>query len=150
MILRTVTLQEANGLLPLVREHFLSIHILLSKIYDGPNHKIKTQHPIFDKKSDTLQLCDVSGHPQKKLSKKQKAQIHRRIEQEINAIFRLGAIVRSLFPPHIDFPSLENGHLVFLCWHGSDEQILHWHYPNENVGIRQSIMPDRLGPNMVH
>ncbi len=150
MILKTVTLQEANGLLPLVREHFLTIHVLLSKMHQDSHQTVDTMRTIFDKKCQVLQLVKVSDYPKKNLSKKEKKQIHRLIEKEISAIFRLGAIVRALFPPHIDFPSIENGHLVFLCWHGSDEEILHWHYPDENVAIRQSIMPDRLGPNMVH
>ncbi len=150
MILRTVTLQEANGLLPLVREHFIKIHVLLNDLHQGSENNSAPARLIFDRTHDLLQLIKAP-EPKKKIQTKKKIkQNHKLIEEEIRHIWRLGAIVRALFPPHIDFPSIENGCLVFLCWHGGDEEILHWHYPDENVAIRQSIQPDRIGPPRVH
>jgi hypothetical protein len=150
MILKTVTLQEANGLLPLVREHFIKIHVLLNDLHQESEHKPAPTRMSFDKKCELLQLTKVNEQKKKTKNKKKIKQSHQLIETEIRHIWRLGAVVRALFPPHIDFPSLENGNLVFLCWHGGDEEILHWHYPDENVAIRQTILPDRIIPDMVH
>lgn len=150
MILRTVTLQEANGLLPLVREHFIRIHLMLDKIHSKPGALNIIPQTVFDKKCELLQLVTLRSKLKKRLSPKKKREFYRMIEREIHSITRLGAIVRTIAPPHIDFPSLENGQIVFLCWHGGDDAILHWHYPDDHVAIRQTILPDRLGPNMVH
>src|SRR5205814_10663525 len=58
MILKTVTLQEANSLLPIVREHFFRIQVLLTHLQhlrqDFFNHR-----PLrldFDKKSSLIKL----------------------------------------------------------------------------------------------
>lgn len=150
MILRTVTLQEANGLLPLVRERFIRIHELLNDLHQNLDPKLDSYRTGLDKKNELIQLVKVFDHQKKAHIKKKIDQRHKLIEKEIQQIWRCGAIVRALFPPHIDFPSIENGSLVFLCWHGGDEEILHWHYPDENVAIRQSILPDRIGPDRVH
>ncbi len=150
MILRTVTLQEANGLLPLVRERFIKIHMLLNDLHQGLDPKVESYRTAFDRKSELMQLIKTYDSKKKVQIKRKIEQQHKLIEKEIHQIWRLGAVVRALFPPHIDFPSMENGSLVFLCWHGGDDEILHWHYPDENLGIRQSILPDRIGPDRVH
>jgi hypothetical protein len=154
MILKMVNLQEANGLLPLVRDHFFRIHLLLASL-----QKNKTQ---ASKKYGGKLLLDTNSVDivviKRKLSRKKRNRLKSEIQkieaalnQEFNNLFRIGAVIKSLFPPHIDFLSLKNNELVYLCWHGGDEEITHWHYVEDGPPIRQPIaLKARFGPHVVH
>lgn len=155
MILKTVTLQEANGLLPLVKERFLRVSILLSLLYRkqrilNKNHGRKL---LIDKDASLITI--IHKKPSRKKRRKTKAEIkgiERTLGKEFITLFELGAVVRSIFPPHIDFLSTRNYELVYLCWHGGDDEICHWHYVEENHPMRKSIPIDNdlFGRQVVH
>lgn len=154
MILKNVTLQEANGLLPLVREHFLRIHVMLAQLQ---NLRAKLDSRT-EKRFVIDRLCDDIVVIKKKVrSKKVKADIKaaRRLEIEIelaiNDLMKLGVVIKGLVPPHIDFLSVRNNEPVFLCWHGGEREIEHWHYLDDGAPIRQVIVrKQRFGPHLVH
>lgn len=154
MILKTVTLQEANGLLPLVREHFFRIHVMLAHLQQLKNKlpKKPKKRFVFD---DSLALITVI---KKKLySKRYKTRVKEMrevedlIEEEIKGLMKLGVIIKGLVPPHIDFLSIKNQEPIFLCWQGGDSEIKHWHYLDDGSPFRQIIEErSRFGPEMVH
>ena len=152
-MLKIVTLQEANGLLPLVKEHFLHIGMLL-----GSLHKIKFD---IEQGHSTWKICPDSAFI-KIIRKKNRRQIKEELKkdvkkyenlvaEELSKIAKLGAVIKNLFPPHIDFLSTKNNELIYLCWHGSEPEITHWHYLDDGSPIRKVINKEQeFGPSVVH
>ncbi len=154
MILRNVTLQEANGLLPLVKDYFFRIHVMLTQAQNlrAKLDKKANKRLVIDSKSKTIVVV-----PKKRRNKKFKADVKaaRRLEMQIelaiNDLMKLGVVIRGLVPPHIDFLSVRNNEPVFLCWLGGENEIEHWHYLDDGAPIRQIIVKkQRFGPHMVH
>lgn len=153
MIVKVVTLQEANSLLPLVKEHFLQIGFLLGKLHTV---KIACQSKNLlwrvSQNNSYIKLIKKSNKKQyKKDVKVEINKIENLIEDEVNNISKLGGIIKSLFPPHIDFLSTKNGQLIYLCWHANELEITHWHYFDDNYVERQIINKEKeFGPSVVH
>lgn len=152
-MLKTVTLQEANGLLPLVREHFWRLHILLAHLHHlkSESQKKDRKRLNFDKGTEKLLL--VQRNIKKKnvrIDTKEMREVEELMEMEISHLMRLGAVVKGLFPPHIDFLSMKNNEPIFLCWHGGEEEIEHWHQLDDGSPIRHAIAKECFGPHVVH
>lgn len=155
MILKTVNLQEANGLLPLVKERFFRVSILLSLLYR--KQRILSKHHgrklLIDKDAPLITI--IHKKVSRKKRRKTKAEIkgiEKILAKEFVMLFELGAVVRSIFPPHIDFLSMKNQELIYLCWHGGDDEISHWHYAEEYDPLRKAIPIDNelFGRPVVH
>lgn len=152
-MLKTVTLQEANGLLPLVQEHFLRIHILLAHLQHLRSKSQKKLKPKFviDKSAELIHIVKRAQNKRFRLNLKKISEFERLIEREINELMRLGAVIKGLFPPHIDFLSMKNNEPIFLCWHGGEQEITHWHQLDDGSPIRQIIaQKNYFGPHVVH
>jgi hypothetical protein len=152
-MLKTVTLQEANGLLPLVQEHFLRIHVLLAHLQNLRGKKsLRRRQFVFDNTAETLQVIKKTCNYRKSRSLVKKInEVEELIHTEIQDLMRLGAVIKSLFPPHIDFLSIKNNEPVFLCWHGGEKEITHCHHVDESSPIRYIIAKKGFfGPHVVH
>lgn len=149
-MIKTVTLQEANGLLPLVREHFFRIHVMLAHLQHLRTGLDKVRL-VIDKKSSDIVLIQKKRMAKKtnKL-KKERKELEGFIEKEVNELMKLGVVIKGLLPPHIDFLSIKNNELIFLCWHGGEGEITHWHHFDENSPVRHPIEQDSFGPHRVH
>ncbi|HXW53279.1 MAG TPA: DUF2203 domain-containing protein [Myxococcota bacterium] len=154
MILKTVTLQEANGLLPLVREHFFRIHVMLAHLQHLRSRlpNISPKRFVFDDKNEMIVVIRKKGRSKKfKATSREIREIERLIEKEINDLMRLGAVIKGLVPPHIDFLSIKNQEPIFLCWHGGESEIKHWHQLDDGSPFRHIIAKgSRFGPHVVH
>lgn len=154
MILKTVTLQEANGLLPLVREHFFRIHVLLAHLQHlkGTVKNKPGKRLVFDEKNEFITIIKKKIKAKKyRATTREIREIEEMVEKEINDVMRLGAVIKGLVPPHIDFLSIQNQEVVLLCWHGGDAEIKHWHHLDDGSPLRQLIaQKNRFGPHLVH
>lgn len=154
MILKNVTLQEANGLLPLVREHFFRIHLMLAQLQEhrAKLSKKSRKRYVVDKHSDTITITTKKGRGKKfKAHVKAARELEAQIEEVVNDLIKLGVVIKTLVPPHIDFLSVRNNEPVFLCWHGGEREIEHWHYLDDGPPFRHVIAEkNRFGPHMVH
>lgn len=152
-MLKTVTLQEANGLLPLVREHFWRLYILLTHLHHlrSETQKKSIKRFRFDKSSESLKLLHKAKRSRKFSSHlKEINEVEFLMEKEISQLMRLGAVVKGLFPPHVDFLSMKNNEPIFLCWHAGEEEISHWHQLDDGSPLRHIIEKDYFGPHVVH
>lgn len=152
-MLKTVTLQEANGLLPLVREHFWRLHILLAHLHHLKSElqKKNGKRLNFDKRAEKLLLVQRKIKTKKvRVNTKEMREVENLMEKEISSLMRLGAVVKGLFPPHIDFLSMKNNEPIFLCWHGGEEEIEHWHQLDDGSPVRHAIVKECFGPHVVH
>lgn len=148
-MIRTVTLQEANGLLPLVREHFFRIHVMLAHLQHlrkGFGHSSRLR---IDMSRENISL--IKKKRRKKIDLKQVNELEELIEKEVNELMKLGVVIKGILPPHIDFLSVKNNELIFLCWHGGESEISHWHYLDDGSQVRHMIeQKSGFGPHMVH
>lgn len=151
-MIKTLTLQEANGLLPLVREHFFRIHMMLAHLQHLRKGLGKARHLIIDNCCTEIKLVQKKRHRKKSLkTKKEVKELEGMIENEVNGLTRLGVVIKGLLPPHIDFLSVKNNELIFLCWHGGEGEICHWHYLDDGSQTRHNIAQKTgFGPHMVH
>ena len=154
MILKTVTLQEANSLLPIVREHFFRIQMLLTHLQKLQKDSISFDRLklVIDGKSSQIKLL-VKKLPKSKRrpNAKEIREIEELIEKEANELVRFGAVIKGFFPLHIDFLSSRNGQPIFLCWHGSESEIHHWHHIDDGLWFRHTVLGNSFfGQPMVH
>jgi hypothetical protein len=154
MILKNVTLQEANGLLPLVREQFFRIHIMLAELqqFRAKLSRKTRKRYVIDKHAESIVVVKKRGYGKKFKANCQAAkELEIKIEEVVNDLMRLGVVIKTLMPPHIDFLSVRNNEPIFLCWHGGECEIGHWHYLDDGPPFRQVIAHKaRFGPHMVH
>ena len=152
-MLKTVTLQEANGLLPLVREHFWRLHILLAHLHQlrSQSHNGGLRKIALDRRAALIKVTrKLSKQKKLKVSLKEIHEVELLVEMEISSLMRLGAVVKGLFPVHIDFLSMKNNEPIFLCWHGGEEEIEHWHQLDDGSPLRLDIAKESFGPHVVH
>lgn len=135
-MIKTLTLQEANGLLPLVREHFFRIHVMLAHL-KHLRAGIKPERMVIDLSSEDILLKKRRKRSTK--NSKMAKELEGFIEKEVNDLTRLGVVIKSLLPSHIDFLSLKNNELIFLCWHGGESEICHWHHVDDGSPFRHTI-----------
>lgn len=144
MIFRSITLQEANLFLPLLKEHFSKIHVLVGE-----------GQMLHEKMLNQSSQTDVSGnvHTSHDLGsiKAQLDQIEFQIRDEMMELSQYGAIIKSVFPARVDFRSERHKQPVYLCWQTGDSQVSHWHPIDEGFGTRRFIQkPQEFGPTVIH
>ena len=69
-------------------------------------------------------------------------QVRAHIEARLQQINDLGVLVKDLDAGLIDFPTLRDGHEVYLCWRlGEGEHIQWWHAIEDGFAGRQLLDP---------
>lgn len=144
MIFRSITLQEANLFLPILKEHLSKIHVLVA---EGQS--------LHERILRDLKQIDLSGGTQlseeAQIAKNQLEDIEEKIRQEMLQIQQYGALVKSIFPARIDFLSERHKQPVYLCWQSGESQVSHWHPIEENFFTRRLIQqPNEFGEAVIH
>lgn len=57
----------------------------------------------------------------------------------LGSLIKEGCIVRDLDKTEIDFYSKHNSREILLCWRPLEEEVLYWHYLEEDVSKRKPI-----------
>ena len=127
---RTFTVDEARALLPEVREIAESMQ----------QHKRE-----FERQRTLLKEAGAhaagNGHgSQGALSaqtaaERQVKEIQRRVEQ----LAQLGVEVKGIDEGLVDFPSMRDGRIVYLCWRVGEPDILFWHELDAGFRGRQPL-----------
>lgn len=65
--------------------------------------------------------------------------ISREIEKDIMTLEETGCILRDVDKGLIDFFSIQNGTVVFLCWKKGEDSIRYWHSIHEGYAGRQLL-----------
>ncbi len=60
-------------------------------------------------------------------------------EKKTAAITELGAQIKGLDPPLVDFLGVRDGHLVLLCWTRGEESVGFWHEVDEGFAGRHPL-----------
>jgi hypothetical protein len=62
-----------------------------------------------------------------------------RLQRSLVAIRSEGVLVKDMARGLLDFPSLQDGRVVFLCWMHGEREIGFWHAPESGFGGRQPL-----------
>ncbi len=71
--------------------------------------------------------------------KKKVAKLAREIEKDVAAIEEAGCILRDVDEGVVDFFSIQEGTVVFLCWKKGEDSIKYWHSIREGFAGRQPL-----------
>ena len=69
------------------------------------------------------------------------AEIIETLRQRIAEVQDRGIVVRDLETGLVDFPTLEEGREIYLCWHRGEPEVAHWHEVSEGFAGRRPIEP---------
>lgn len=72
--------------------------------------------------------------------KKRVAKLAREIEKDVASIEEAGCILRDVEEGIVDFFSIQEGTVVFLCWKRGEESIRYWHSIREGFAGRQPLV----------
>ncbi len=121
------TLKEANTALELIRPLMEEIQLIRQDI-------LKNQPqawPVIEKAAG-----NGGSHAASML-----AQSFERLDKLVHQILDTGAIVKDINTGLLDFPSLREGHEVYLCWRLGEARIEYWHEVDDGFAGRQPLDP---------
>ena len=129
---RIFSLDEARELLPWLQESFDAIRPMLDQLNE---EKLRVRA--------LLTRLQSNGGPgaDRELAETTKS-LHRtqeQIDERLYAVTERGILVRSVENGLVDFPSVRDGRLVFLCWLAGESDITHWHETNVGFAGRQPL-----------
>jgi hypothetical protein len=132
---KTFTLSDANALLPEVRRLAEELQVLQRSILQASEQR------------DDLarKLAAGNGYPVQTLKAQMEETALRQLKliEEIQRILRaleaLGAVVKDLATGLMDFYSVRNDELVFLCWKLGEDRIRFWHSLDEGFAGRRPL-----------
>ena len=133
---RYFTLQEAESLLPSIREWLEAA--INAKVEVG---EIDSEMQELTARINVLGGCEIN--PDEIARKKmQRISLIHSIEETITRIQSSGCLVKDLDIGLLDFPALLDGEEVFLCWKLGESKIEWWHFQQEGYAGRRRIIDE--------
>lgn len=132
MSVKVFTLEEANRLIPQVRETILWLRervLSIRQLEDaisvlkmiGADSKDSPEHAEWQEKR---------GHHDEAVE---------RYNARLEEFGKLGCFIKDIDKGLVDFYGEKEGRLVFLCWKLGEERIRYWHEVNSGYGGRQLL-----------
>jgi len=133
---RIISIEEANKMLPLLRQIVMDIIQHWDEIISK-----RTELECVEK-----ELAQVAGkresQPKRSSVAELKADLNYlidKINSYIREVEQLGCFVEEFKRGIINFPSLFHGRKVFLCWKPDEVSVTHWHELDETFKDRVKI-----------
>jgi len=130
------TVEQANAVLPLVRA-ITSDLVSLSR-------------EVIDRRQRLALLTSgrqQQNHRDRDIYAEELEQIEEELEKDgerlqvyVDELRQLGVEPKSGADGLVDFPSLMDGRVVFLCWKHGEQEVLHWHELESGFGGRQPLV----------
>jgi len=129
---RFFTVAEANNTLPLVRAIVQDITTLA--------HELRERHERLTRlrPNDRFRLSDAHEEELQQV----RAELQRgqeKMEEYVRELAQLGVELKDYFTGLVDFPSLMNGRLVYLCWRLGEPEVAYWHELDAGFAGRQKL-----------
>jgi hypothetical protein len=126
------TVAEANASLPLVRAIVQDIAELSTSLRERHERltRVRSNERIKFAESHEEELKSVEQEFERDQERMQE------YEQELR---KLGVELKDHDSGLIDFPSLMNGHEVYLCWRLGEAEVGHWHELDAGFSGRQKL-----------
>jgi hypothetical protein len=129
------TVAEANRTLPLVRAIVRDISELAHELLER-RERLNRLRP-----NDRFSLSDAHDEEMQQVQ----AELERgqaKMEEYVHELRRLGVELKDYLTGLIDFPSVMNGRVVYLCWRLGEPEVAHWHELEAGFAGRQKLRPD--------
>ena len=132
---KTFTLDEAHALLPRARALVEQLQGLQGSIIEANAQVEET----------TRKVSAGNGYPIESLKGQIKDLTRRQLkliesfQTALRQLENLGCVLKDVSSGLIDFYSVRNGELVFLCWKLGEERIRFWHSLEEGYPGRQPL-----------
>ena len=134
---KVVSIQEANRMLPLLRQIVMDIISHWEQIISK-----RTQLECLEKELPVPSGARAKEGDKARATAELKADLNYLIDK-INCYIReveeLGCFVEEFKRGIINFPSLFHGRKVFLCWEPEEAEVTHWHELDETFKDRVRI-----------
>ena len=132
---RVFTLEEANELLPEVRQILKQMRVRLADIQKFEEKK------AVEELSWLREDGTISPNAEKEVSRIDTAIEGRTeaFEKELEQLSALGAQLKDIDEGLVDFFASRGDELVYLCWKEGEERIGHWHDIHSGFSGRQPI-----------
>jgi hypothetical protein len=126
------TVKEANATLPLVRAIAGDLAQLSQEVMD---RRTRLAHLLGDRQPTAGDLySEELAQIEEELQKDT-----RRLQEYVDELRHLGVEPKGGPEGLVDFPSLMDGRLVYLCWKLDESEVVHWHELDAGFGGRQSL-----------
>ncbi|PYX70255.1 MAG: DUF2203 domain-containing protein [Acidobacteria bacterium] len=130
---RTFTLQEAQGLLPIL-ESLLRTAIDGKKLIEEVDAEMQeVAHRVFLNGGTLLNIIHLARR------KAQREKAIQRAKDAVAEIHATGVQVKDLDIGLLDFPCIVDRETVLLCWKLGEKKITHWHGTTEGFAGRKPI-----------
>ena len=130
------TVEEANQMLPLVRDIVEDIVALFRDVHDRR-----------ERLSRVRQLPGASARDEKSVYNEELLQIEEDLDKDItklegyvDELQRLGIELKDFVSGLVDFPSKMDGREVYLCWRLGEDEVAFWHELDAGFQGRQSLL----------
>ena len=130
---RSCTLQEAQGLLPIL-ESLLRTAIDGKKLIEEVDAEMQeVAHRVFLNGGTLLNIIHLARR------KAQREKAIQRAKDAVAEIHATGVQVKDLDIGLLDFPCIVDRETVLLCWKLGEKKITHWHGTTEGFAGRKPI-----------
>ncbi len=65
--------------------------------------------------------------------------ISRKLAKQMSYFHKSGVEIKDIATGLVDFPSIRDGRVVYLCWRMNEETITHWHETDAGIAGRRPI-----------
>jgi hypothetical protein len=134
---RIISIEEANRMLPLLRQIVMDIIQNWDQIISK-----RTQLECAEKEMALVISAKRESAPKDASVLELKAELNYlidKINSYIREVEQLGCFVEEFKRGIINFPSLFHGRKVFLCWKPDEAQVIHWHELDETFKDRVRV-----------
>ena len=129
---RLFTIEQANATLPLVRAICTDLATLAREVMER-RHRLALLTAGRDLKPGDVygeELAQVEADLEKDTQ---------RLQGYIDELNDLGVEAKGVLDGLVDFPSLMDGRVVYLCWRLGEPEVLHWHELDAGFAGRQPL-----------
>ncbi|HET9408537.1 MAG TPA: DUF2203 domain-containing protein [Candidatus Sulfotelmatobacter sp.] len=130
---RTFTLDEAQGLLPVLESLLRSAMVSKALIDEVDAEFQATAHRVFLNGGTRLDIVSLARR------KAERGKAEQRVRDAIAEIDAIGVQVKDLNIGLLDFPCEVDGQTILLCWKLGEAAITHWHGTDEGFAGRKPI-----------
>ncbi len=132
------TIEQANAMLPLVRAITTDLATLAREVVER-RHRLEVITAGRDLKPGDP-YSDELAQVEAELDRDQA-----KLKDYLNELKDLGVEPKGAVDGLVDFPSLMDGRLVFLCWKLGEGEVMHWHEIDAGYAGRQSLVAGVAG-----
>jgi hypothetical protein len=134
---RLFTIEQANATLPLVRAICTDLATQAREVMER-RHRLALLTAGRD-----LKAGDPYGDELAQVEADLEKDTHR-LQGYIDELNELGVEAKGVLDGLVDFPSLMEGRIVYLCWRLGEPEVLHWHELEAGFAGRQPLTADSV------